>query len=73
MDRYDFPYRPDMQPGARDPERNDDQDFSRPRVPTDVKIAVALFAFAVLASFGIGAKLGALAQQTQSAEACQPH
>ncbi len=73
MDRYDFPYRPDMQPGPRDPKRNDNRDLSRPRVPIDVKIAVTLFAVAVLASFGIGARLGAIAQQMQSAEACQPH
>jgi hypothetical protein len=70
MDRYDFPYRPDMQPGMRKTGRKDDTEWCRPAVPDDAKLAVALFIVAVCVSFGLGARLGAVAQKNQSAEAC---
>lgn len=71
MDRYDFPYRPDMRPGLRDRGTNDYTDLHHRRVPWEIRIAVAMFVVAILVSFGLGEKVSALAERTGAAVACQ--
>ena len=70
MDRYDFPYRPDMRPGPRSRDRNDYTDLSHRRISWEIRIAVAMFVIAVFVSFGVGAKVSAIAQGTRPAVAC---
>jgi hypothetical protein len=73
MDRYDFPYRPDMQQGEFGQKVESLRGRGSSMLAPGVKVAVATCVVAVLASFGVGAKIGILLERTQAGMGCEPH